>query len=189
MIDTRPYALIVDRDEESRARAASLLRESGFVVAAFRESRGALAALAARPVDIAVIAGHTAEGEDALGAARQMRHCRPGSKVLFTGPADAMPAAPGPDSGHAVTRPFDKRRFLGAVFELLARGGDPAKRRDEAEMALMAAQLACLRSRLPGFEGELAAGFEGGAAANDTGANSEAALVARWGLGEPPDAA
>ncbi|HXC28165.1 MAG TPA: hypothetical protein VNV38_09440 [Stellaceae bacterium] len=152
MLETRPYALIVDRDEDSRARAATLLRESGFVVAAFRESRGALAALAARPVDIAIVAGQIADGDDALATARQMRHCRPGSKVLFTGPAVAMPAAPGADSGHAVTRPFDKRRFLGAVFELLARDGDPAKRRDEAEMGLLAAQLACLRNRQAGFD-------------------------------------
>jgi DNA-binding response OmpR family regulator len=152
MLETRPYALIVDRDEDSRARAATLLRESDFVVAAFRESRGALAALAARPVDIAIVAGQIADGDDALATARQMRHCRPGSKVLFTGPAVAMPAAPGADSGHAVTRPFDKRRFLGAVFELLARDGDPAKRRDEAEMGLLAAQLACLRNRQAGFD-------------------------------------
>jgi DNA-binding response OmpR family regulator len=153
MFDTRPYALIVDRDEDSRARATSLLRESGFVVAAFRESRGALAALAARPVDIAIVAGQIADGDDALATARQMRHCRPGSKVLFTGPAVAMPAAPGPDSGHAITRPYDKRRFLGAVFELLARDGDPAERHDAAEKGLLAAQLACLRNRQAGFDG------------------------------------
>jgi DNA-binding response OmpR family regulator len=147
MFETQPYALIVDRDEESRARIIAMLRESGFVVAAFRESRGALAALAARPVDLVVIAGQLSEGEDALVAARQMRHCRPGSKVLFAGAADALPAEPGHDSGLAVTRPFDKRRFLSAVFELLARGGDTVLRRDEAERGLMAARLACLRSR------------------------------------------
>src|SRR5579872_3889257 len=38
MFDTRPYALLVDRDEESRPRIAALLRETGFVVAVFRES-------------------------------------------------------------------------------------------------------------------------------------------------------
>jgi len=152
MFDKRPYALIVDRDEETRARMTALLRESGFVVAAFRESRGALAALAAHPVDITVIAAQFAEGEDALAAARQMRHCRPGSKVLFAGTADALPANPGPASGLAVTRPFDKRRFLSAVFELLARGGNAAKRRDEAELGLMAARLACLRSQRGGFD-------------------------------------
>jgi DNA-binding response OmpR family regulator len=180
MFDTRPYAVIVHRDEDGRARIAALLREAGFVVAAFRESRGALAALAARPVDIAVVSGEAAEGEDALATARQMRHCRPGSKVLFTGPADAMPAAPGPDSGHAVTRPFDKRRLLSAVFELLARDGDTAERRAEAEMGLMAARLACLRSRLPGFEGWSTA------AAQDIAYQIEAAMAARRG-GLPPE--
>ena len=45
------------------------LRESGFVVAAFhRGSRGALSALAAHPVDLAVIAGQLSGGEDALAA-------------------------------------------------------------------------------------------------------------------------
>lgn len=173
MIDTRPYALLVDRDEESRARIAALLRESGFVVAGFRESRGALAALAARPADIAIVAGETAEGEDALVVAQQMRHRRSGSKVLFAGAADAMPAAPGANSGHAVTRPFDKRRFLSAVFELLARDADAAKRRDEAEMGLMAARLACLRSRQIGFDGWSTA------AAHDIALQIEAALAAR----------
>ena len=175
MIDTRPYALIVDRDEDSRARIVALLRESGFVVAAFREIRGALAALVTRPVDIAIVAGQAADGEDALVAARQMRHCRPGGKVLFAGPADAMPAAPGPDSGHAVTRPFDKRRLLRAVFELLARDGGDAERRDEAEMGLMAARLACLRSRMTGFEAWSAA------ASQDIARQIETALATRRG--------
>jgi DNA-binding NtrC family response regulator len=152
MLDTRPYALIIDRDEESRARMTALLRESGFVVAAFRESRGALSALAARAVDIAIIAGQFAEGEDALAAARQMRHCRPGCKILFAGAADALPAAPGAGSGLAVTTPFDKRRFLSAVFELLARGSNSRDRRDEAELGLMAARFACLRNQRGGFE-------------------------------------
>ena len=152
MFDTRPYALIVDRDEEGRARMTATLRESGFVVAAFRESRGALAALATRPVAIVILAGQLSEGADALSAARQVWHCRPNSNLLFTGAADTLPAAPGPQTALAVTRPFEKRRFLSAVFELLARDGDAAARR-EAEFGLMAAQLACLRNRQLGFAG------------------------------------
>jgi DNA-binding response OmpR family regulator len=154
MIDTRRHVLIVERDADTRARLAAALRESGFVVAAFRDSRGALAALAVRPVDLAVVAGHAPEGEDALAVARRMRHCRPGCKVLFTGAADALPAAPGPGSGHAVTRPFNKRRLLSAVFELLARDAADRQHRDAAEMALLAARLACLRSRQTGFCGD-----------------------------------
>ena len=150
MFDTRPYALIVDRVEDSRARMTALLRESGFVVAAFRESRGALAALVAHPVEIAVIAGQVAAGEDALVVARQMRHCRPGTKVLFAGAAETLPAAPGPGSGQTVTLPFDKRRFLSAVFELLARDDNAEERRDEAERGLMTARLACLHNRQNG---------------------------------------
>jgi len=152
MFATRPHALIVDRDEETRARLTTLLRENGFVVAAFRDSRGAIAAQAARAADIVILAGQVSEGEDALEIAGHMRICRPGSKVLFVGAADALPAAPGPHSGHAVTQPFDKRRFLSAVFELLARGGDTEGSSDEAEFGLMAARLACLRSRQLGFD-------------------------------------
>jgi DNA-binding response OmpR family regulator len=151
MFETRPYAVIVDPDEVSRARLTAVLRDSGFVVTAFRDSRGALLALVARPVDLAIVVGEVTEGEDALAAARQIRHCRAGSKVLFAGTADALPAAPGANSGHAVTRPFDRRRFLSAVFELLARDGNPAETREEAEIGLMAARLACLRSRMTGF--------------------------------------
>jgi DNA-binding response OmpR family regulator len=132
------------------------LRESGFVVAAFRERRGALAALTARPVDIVVLAGQLSEGEDALSTARQMRHCQPASKLLFAGAADALPVAPGPQTALAVTRPFDKRRFLSAVFELLARDGDTAAQRDEAELGLTAARLACLRNRQLGVVGDAA---------------------------------
>ncbi|HXO01817.1 MAG TPA: hypothetical protein VN900_07140 [Stellaceae bacterium] len=180
MFNKRPYALIVDRDEDSRARVTASLRESGFVVAAFRESRGALAALAAHPVDIAVIAGQLAEGEVALAAARQMRHCRPGCKVLFAGAADALPAAPGPDDGRAATQPFDKRRFLSAVFELLARDGDAARRRDEAELGLMAARLACLRSRQTGIAQDVAQQIDDAMAARQ---------ALRLALGPPPEAA
>lgn len=155
MIDTRPYVLIVAREDDARARIAAALRESGFVAVAFRDSRSALAALSVRPVDLAVIAGQEAEGEDALAAARQLRLCRPECKVLFAGAADALPAAPGAGSGHAVTRPFDKRRLLSAVFELLARDDADREHGDAAEMALLAARLACLRSRQPGFIGAM----------------------------------
>lgn len=179
MIDTRPYALIVARDEQSRGRIAAALRESGFVVVAFRESRGALAALAARPVDIAIVEGQADDGDDALGTARQLRHCRPGGKVLFAGPTGALPAAPDPDSGRVVTSPYDKRRLLSAVFELLARDGNSVARREEAERGLMAARLACLRSRW--------AGLEGWAAAQDIAYQIETAMAAR-GAGEPPEA-
>ncbi len=146
-----PYALIVDRDDASRGRMVALLRESGFVVAAFRDGRAALSAVAVRPVDIAVVAGEVCEGEDALALARQIRDGQPETKVLFAGSAEALPAASEARSGHAVTRPFDKRRFLSAAFELLARGGSIAAQREAAELGLMAARLACLRSRLAGF--------------------------------------
>lgn len=151
MFGMPPYALIVDRDEAGRARMGALLRERGFVAAAFRDGRAALTALAVRPVDIAIVAGEVSEGADALAIAQQMRDCEPSIKVLFAGSAEVLPAAPGPRAGHAVTHPFDKRRFLSAVFELLARGRSTGAEREAAEFGLMAARLACLRGRLAGY--------------------------------------
>jgi DNA-binding response OmpR family regulator len=186
MFDTRPYALIVERDEISRARITAALRESGFVAAAFRESRGALAALAVRPADIAIVTGQHTDDSDALATARQLRHCRPDSKVLFTGAADALAAVlPGSSSGYVVTRPFDKRRFLSAVFALLAQDGTAAEHHEEAELGLMAARIACLRSREHDIGGY--------SAARDIAHQIEARLAARrasYAAGEnPPEAA
>jgi DNA-binding response OmpR family regulator len=147
MFETRPYALIIDRDQASRAQLTTLLRECGFVVAGFGESRGALAALAAGPADLAVVAGYQPDGSDALAVARQIRHCRPESKVLFTGAPGGLPADPGPISGCAVTRPFDQRRFVSAMLALLERDGDAADRRNEAELSLIEAELSCLYNR------------------------------------------
>ena len=90
MFANRPCALIVDRDAAGRARMTGLLRENGFIAAAFRDGGGALAALAARAVDVIVLAGEVSEGEDALALARQMRRCRPGSRVLFAGAAPTL---------------------------------------------------------------------------------------------------
>ena len=156
MFGHRPYALIIDRQDASRARMAALLRESGFAVAAFRDGRAALSVLAARPVDIAIIARDVGETADGLIVVRQIRDGEPRTKVLFVGPATALPVASGPCGGHAVTRPFDKRRFLSAVFELLARDTSAAEQREAAEFGLMAARLACLRNRQARFGGEVA---------------------------------
>ena len=109
--------------------------------------RGALAALAVRPADLAVIAGRLADGSDGFAAARQLRHCQSGLKVLFTASAGFPPAAGGLNDGYVVTRPFDRRRFLGSVLELVARGEADAGDRRAAELGLVEAELACLASR------------------------------------------
>jgi DNA-binding response OmpR family regulator len=167
MFGIRPYALIVDGEETSRARMAALLRESGFVVAAFRDGRAALSAFAARTVDIAIIARDIRATEEGLAVVLRICDCAPHTKLLFAGPAEALPAATGPCSGHAVTQPFDKRRFLSAVFELLARDAGAADQREAAEFGLMAARLACLHSQRARFGGDIdghpaseAGGFE-----------------------------
>jgi DNA-binding NtrC family response regulator len=146
MPDQRPYALVIDREDASRAQLTAFLRESGFAVAGFRESRGALAALAAEPVNLAVIAGYWPQGSDALAAARQIRHYQPQSRVLFTGAGDTLPGDPGANAACTVTRPLDQRRFLSAVLALMADGDDSAARRT-AEFGLVEAQLACLYNR------------------------------------------
>ena len=151
MLKNRPCALVVDRDEENRRRIATLLRQNGLVAAAFEETRGALAAVAAGPADLAVIAGLRPGGSDALAAARQLRRHRPECRVLFIGTAGMLPGDPDRGSASAVTRPFDERRFLGALFELLTRdSGRVTERLDEAELGLIEAQLACLYRRQNG---------------------------------------
>jgi CheY-like chemotaxis protein len=151
MIDSPPYALVIDCDSEARRLAAALLGEAGFVVAGFAHPRGALAALAARPADLAVIAGRLPDGSDGFAAARQLRHCQSDLKVLFTASAGFPPAAGiaagGRQDGYVVTRPFDRRRFLGSVLELVARGEADACDRQAAEIGLVEAELACLASR------------------------------------------
>jgi DNA-binding response OmpR family regulator len=152
MIDSPPYALVIDCDSEARRLAAASLGEAGFVVAGFAHRRGALAALAVRPADLAVIAGRLADGNDAFAAARQLRHCQSGLKVLFTASAGFPPAAGGLNDGYVVTRPFDRRRFLGSVLELVARGEADAGDRRAAELGLVEAELACLASRFAAAE-------------------------------------
>lgn len=141
-----PYAFVIDRDSEARKATLRLLGEAGFVVAGFAETRGALAAVAARPAALAVIAGYLPDGGDGFAAARQARLYQRDLKVLFTAASGAAAVAPESLNGHVVTRPFDKRRFLGAVFELLARDdGDDHQR--AAELGIVEAELSCLVSR------------------------------------------
>lgn len=156
MIDSPPYALVIDCDSEARRLAAAALGEAGFVVAGFAHPRGALAALAARRADLAVIAGRLADGSDAFAAGRQLRHRQSDLKVLFTASAGVPLAAAspqdGPEDGYVVTRPFDRRRFLGSVLELAARGEADAGDRRAAEIGLVEAELACLASRFTAAE-------------------------------------
>ena len=152
MADSPPYALVIDSDSEARRLVAAALGEAGFVVAAFAQPRGALAALAARPSDLAVVAGHLPNGSDGFAAGRQLRHCQSSLKLLFTATAGAPSAARNatddPKDGFVVTQPFDRRRFLGSVFELVARGETGAGDSRAAELGLVEAELACLVNRV-----------------------------------------
>lgn len=156
----QPYLLLLDRDAVSRARVGGALRYSGFAAVAFAESRGALAALAARPADLVLIGAALPGGEDALAAARQVRHCRAHTRVLFIGAPATLPAAAGPDiepdCGRVVTLPFDRRRLLAGVFALLGEEEGDLTHLDDAEFALIEAQLACLRHRRTLAGGEVA---------------------------------
>ncbi len=160
MSNLTPFALVVDSDSDARKLAVAALSEAGFVAAGFARPRGALATLAARPPELAVIAGHLPDGSDGVAAARQMRLCeRSTLKVLFTAAAGISPAMPGPLDGHVVTRPFDRRRFLAAAFELVARDNLQAGDHRAAELGLAEAELACLSRRYAtaertGAEGE-----------------------------------
>jgi DNA-binding response OmpR family regulator len=152
-MSTQPLlALIIDSDGEARNLTAATLSEAGFVVSGFAQPRSALAAMAARPVELAVIASRLPDGSDGFSAARLLRHGHRGLKVLFTANTGALPAMHGVNDGYVVTHPFDRRRFLGSVFELLGRGQTGSIDQRAAEIGLAQAELACLFSRYAAAE-------------------------------------
>jgi DNA-binding response OmpR family regulator len=185
VLENRPYALVIDRDDTSRVRLTTVLRECGFVSAGFSESRGALAVLAATRIDLAIIAGYPPDEDDALAVASQVQRSRPETKVLLAGSARGWPVRLGSDCDRVVTRPFDKRRFVGAVLALMGRDGDADACCDEAELGIIEAELACLYGR------------QGGAvdrsAASDVATQIRDAMAARetlrLALGAPVEAA
>jgi DNA-binding response OmpR family regulator len=145
MADTRPTILVVDDDPDERAAVGAVLRDAGFAVVATAHDRGARAAMMRKRFAAAIIA---LPEEDGLAFRRHARRRQPGLKALIIIEPAATRFFDHPDDT-LLARPFDVRRLLGSIFELVLReGGDQTPHpSDAAELGIAAAKLACLDSR------------------------------------------
>lgn len=145
MAGTGPTILVVDDDCDERAAIASMLREAGFAVVAAAPDRSARVAMTRECFAALVIALPEADGVEFL---RHARRWQPGLKALIVIEPGAMRCVD-EDDDTLVTRPFDPRRLLGCVFELVLREDeDPTPHHSHAaEFGIVAAKLACLDSR------------------------------------------
>jgi CheY-like chemotaxis protein len=143
----RPSALVVDRDGDSRHRVTALLRDAGFAVADCAHSRDALAALAQRRFDLAVIAGELHDGSDGVAAARRVKSWQSGIKVVVLAPAGVSPTTRSEDDLRLLAHPLDERRLSATVIELMIPDAGGVAGREAAELGVIEAQLACLFNR------------------------------------------
>jgi CheY-like chemotaxis protein len=145
MAGSGPTILVVDDDCDERTAIASVLREVGFAVVAAAPDGGARTAMAREHFAAAVIAMPEGDGVEFL---RHARRWQPGLKALIVIEPAGMRYVD-EDDDTLVTRPFDPRRLLGCVFELVLRQGDDAAplHSHAAEFGIAAAKLACLDSR------------------------------------------
>jgi DNA-binding NtrC family response regulator len=141
-----PTILVVVDDWDERAVIASVLREVGFGVVAAAHDRGARAAMTRQGFAAAVIA---LRDSDAVGFLRHARRWQPGLKALIVIEPTATQFVDA-DDDTLVPRPFDPRRLLGYVLELVLNEderGVALHHSHAAEFAIAAAKLACLASR------------------------------------------
>ncbi|HEV2334569.1 MAG TPA: hypothetical protein VGS13_03655 [Stellaceae bacterium] len=145
MAFNRPTILVVVDDPDERAVIAAVLREVGFGVVAAALDRVARAAMTRHGFAAAVVALRHGDGVEFL---RHARRWQPGLKALIVIEPTATQFVD-PDDDTIVARPFDPRRLLGCVFELVLREngrGVAPQHSHAAEFAIAAARLACLAS-------------------------------------------
>ena len=146
MAGSGPSVLVVAGDPGERTRITALLRESGFAPVPTAEERDALMALRREPVAAAVVALPGTQGIELLRAARC---CQPGLAALLVMGPGAMPDDE--ERAAIVERPFESRRLLGRLIELIlsetAGHSAPQEHRRAAEYGIAAAKLACLYRR------------------------------------------
>ena len=138
MAGTGPKILVVGDQDEGGA-IATLLREAGFSVTVAAQARGGRAALTRQCFAAAVVA---LPEDHAVRFQRHLRRRHPGLPALIV----IEPAATGfsdDDGDRLLARPFDPRRLLGQILELVLpddRGARPDYRRT-AELGIAAARL------------------------------------------------
>jgi DNA-binding response OmpR family regulator len=140
-----PSILVVDDDCDERAAIALVLREAGFAVVAAAPDRSARAAMTRERFAASVVALPEGDGVEFL---RHARRWQPGLQALIVIEPAAIHLVD-EDDDTLVTRPFDPRRLLGCVFELVLRKDEDRTEHHShaAELGIAAAKLACLDSR------------------------------------------
>jgi DNA-binding response OmpR family regulator len=147
MADNGPKILVVAGDGDERLLIAAMLCEAGFAVVAATAEPDAMAALRHGRFAAAVIA---LAPDNGVALVRTVRQAQPGLPALLVLEPAAMRLID-EDCATIVKRPFDPRRLLGCVFELVLRDDEPHDSRlghiHAAELGIAAARLACLCNR------------------------------------------
>src|SRR5437773_6235862 len=120
MADLRPTILVVDDDRDERAVVAAVLRDAGFAVVAAAHDQGARAAMMRKRFAAAIIA--LPEG-DAMAFQRHARRRQPGLPALLVIEPTVTRFAEA-DDGTLLARPFEPRRLLSRVFEMVLHDAD-----------------------------------------------------------------
>jgi two-component system OmpR family response regulator len=122
---TRSYKiLVVDDDEGVRELLRTLFDEEGYEIVMAGSGREMRAALAAGPVDLAIIDVTLPRGEDGLKLAPEARAA--GSGVILVS-GDTARFAAVEQCGHPyLLKPFRMERLLALATEVLGRQSDPA---------------------------------------------------------------
>lgn len=147
MAGSGPSILLIASDRDERILIAAMLRGAGFAAVRAAEDRAALSALQRERFAAAVVALPAGRGIDIVRAGLSEQPQLPALLVLETA---AIPLV-AEDGIAIIERPFDPRRLLGSLFELILRDADGRRtapqRRHAAECGIAAAKLACLDQR------------------------------------------
>ena len=142
MAGGKPRILIVVDNRHERAAIDTVLREAGFAVIALAEHRAPCPGMP-RDAFAAAVVAVTAGPDSAV--LRGVRARQPDLKALIVGDPAALPLVDrGGDA--LLARPFDPRRLLHALFELVLREDlewGALDQADAAERGIAAARLAC----------------------------------------------
>jgi|GEM_PF-2881465 len=150
----QPSVLVVEADRASNGRIATILREAGVRVTTTPDGGAALAALARRSFDLAIVTTSLVEALGGVELVKAARRRQPGLEILFMAEIATEAGA---------ERPLDARRFLGRVRERLGCGRDPhpdPRHRRDAEFGIAEAKLACLHRRRKAARAAGAGGLE-----------------------------
>ncbi len=131
--------LVVDDDDDVRSTVAEYLLRNGFAVTECDGGDALRCAMAARPIDLAVL-DINMPGDDGLTLAREIRSCGEAGIIMLTAKSDDVDRIVGLEIGadDYLTKPFNPRELLArvrAVLRRASRGGEaPATMGREVQM-------------------------------------------------------